>query len=248
MSNSTKVRVVGGLLLATLLSVVRPGLAQTSAVRTESQSRTARDFLEVAYPELFGKGHFLKISMTQPIDNAWDRLGRMEFEVKFFDPQVTFNIDLDQHTGKPIPPPQNATILQGMIQFDDTGHVVMEDTNTQKQKSEIEALIESHPEWSDVKDYEELKKAGALYGPADKEQFVRSIHFDRFERFLGHLEIKSAEFDGVSEVHTGSFASLVWSVRASAQFPDGTPRTYVLSFEPFRGRLIGIHSGDRPTL
>jgi hypothetical protein len=248
MSNSTKAGVVGGLLLASLLSAVRPGLAQTSAVRTESQIRTVRDFLEVAYPELFGKGRFLKISMTQPIDNAWDRLDRMEFEIKLFDPQLTFNIGLDQHTGKPIPPPQNATVLQGIIQFDDTGHVVMEDTNTPKQLSEIEALIESHPEWSDAKDYEELKKAGALYGPADKEQFIRSIHVDRFDRFLGHLEIKSVEFDGVSKEHVGSFAPLNWHVRADAELSDGSHRTYTLGFEPFRAQLTGLSRSDRPTL
>jgi hypothetical protein len=105
---------------------------------------------------------------------------------------------------------------------------------------DIRQLVELHPEWSEAEAIRALKQAGASYGPADKEEFVKSLHLQSTEKFLGRVKVQSVEFSGLNPVHTGNFAagSLDWVVRMEANFPDNTTVTYSLTFEPFAGKLM----------
>ena len=50
-----------------------------------------------------------------------------------------------------------------------------------------------------------LKRAGAEYGPDDKEAFVKSLPIRRLETFLGKLEVISVEFDPFAEGDRADF-------------------------------------------
>jgi hypothetical protein len=230
-----------------------------SPVRASGNAEDAfvfmRDVLRAAYPELSEKHRFMNSSVSQPVDNSWPGPSIVRFEITPFSREQAESekgeILLDQHTGKRIPPPSNAPLMAGSFWFDRDGHLFQmwageSDITRSKQNEEFDKFIQSHPEWPDKRDYQELKKAGALYGPGDKEQLARAIHLERFEKVLGHIEIKSIEFSGpVNEEHQGDFATFDWSVRVAVRRPDGSSGTYALVFEPFGGRLTGIYRTDR---
>jgi len=209
---------------------------------------TLHDLLLAAYPDLLGKERFMHISINDRVDSSWSTFQMIQFEVTPLSPDTisAYNpATLDPHTGKRVPPPENPSILSGEVWFDKRGYVSKmwaggPDITHDRQNSDIEDLIESHPEWSNARDYAELKKAGALYGPKDKDEFLRSVHLERFEKTLGHLKIKSAEFNGLIEVHEGAFAGMFWGIEVQAQLPDGSTSTYGFIFEPFAGRLTQI--------
>jgi hypothetical protein len=215
------------------------------------QIAVLQDFLRVAYPELFGKDRYLEIHAGQSIDFPWRTFYRLNFEVNTLPPDASFGITIDPHTGKVIPPPQHITLMTGDTQFNEEQIVEIwvgnSDLISSKQNDQIDKLIQSHPEWSDARAYEELKKAGARYGPSDKEQFVQSLHLERFENLVGRLKITSVEPRSLPENRDSSDnVDLDWLVRVDAQLPDGTHHTYALFFEVFGGRLIGLLRTDRP--
>jgi hypothetical protein len=252
-SQSNKNGLAGVVLIAAFVLGAWPVQSHaTSASERENPVTVVHDFLRVAYPELFGKDRFMKISIGQAIDSSWRQLYKIRFEITPFRPEVANNPPMiDQHTGKPVPPPSNVALMNGLVWFDDEGHIFKmwadgSDILHSAQNRDIEQLIEWHPEWSDARTYEELKKAGALYGPAEKEPFLRSVHLDPFEKFLGHLKIKSVEFNGPLDEHVGSYAGMFWGIDADAQLSDGTRHTYGLIFEPFGGRLEQIERVDPP--
>lgn len=224
----------------------------TSSSECETTVTRVHDLLQVAYPELIGKDRFMTVSIGQPLDGSWRRLYEIRFEITPLPPDVSYDLPpLDPHTGKPVSPPSNTALLNGAVSFDVQGRISKmwadgPDITHSEKNTEIEQLIESHPGWSNAKDYEELKKAGALYGPADKDQFVQSVHLERFEKFFGDLKIKSVEFNGVTTEHEGSFGSMFWDIDAEAKLPGGGTCIYAFGFEPFGGRLVQIERVDRP--
>jgi hypothetical protein len=136
----------------------------------------------------------------------------------------------DAKTGKQLRPSQNV-VFQGGIWFNREGRLHQFwagdcDFVNYKKNQAIQKLVESHPEWSEAQAFAALKKAGARYGPANKDEFVKAIRLEKYEAFLGHFTVRSAEFGGLAEPHEGSFALLWWSVKLDVELP-GTriPRT-----------------------
>jgi hypothetical protein len=112
-----------------------------------------------------------------------------------------------------------------------------------KENDAIRRQVESHPEWSEAQALVELRKAGARFGPASKEELLQAIQLQKYERFLGHFTIKSVEFVGLTEPHAGNFASLSWSIRLDVESPGGSHSPYTLVFEPFGGKLTEVLHG-----
>jgi hypothetical protein len=254
-SKLSKNGLMGTLLIVAFMFSASPALSQATVKGQESQIVLVRDLLSAGYPDLLGKDRFLTISVSQSVDSSWSAFYAIKFEVTPLSPEVVeaskTAILLDPKTGNRVPPPPNPPILRGEVRFDSRGRiwwlsVMDEDELNTKKNEDIEKLIQSHPEWSNAKDYEELKKAGALYGPKDKDEFLRSIHLERFEKFFGHLEIKSVDPPYVSDDRSASFVFLGWGIVAEAKLPDGSTRTYLFVFEPFGGRLTLIQHVNRP--
>jgi hypothetical protein len=207
----------------------------------------AQAFLQVSYPELFGRGLNLNLRTTQPIDNTWRQIYDINFDVFLYNPQSEkmLNPPFDPKTGQQLPPPENTVLLKGDILFNRKGQLNQFSVGDctlahYKENVAIQKLVESHPEWSEAQAFSALEKAGARFGPKSKEELLQTIHLDKYKQFLGNFAIKTVEFVGLEQSHEGSFAHLWWSVRLDAESPSGTHSSYTLIFEPFGGKLTQI--------
>lgn len=177
------------------------------------------------------------------MDAPWHENYKINFQIKRFDPEQSPHPVNDPKTGKRLEVPENATLVEGMFQFGDDGRIEWISTNILEDKryEPVRDLVQSHRYWSEANAYKALKDAGARYGPDEKEAFLRSIHLERFDKLLGHLEMKSAEFDAFANPdRLGDFALLFWIVKVDAQLPEGPRRTYSFLFEPFDGRIVSV--------
>lgn len=222
--------------------------AQVSNKQVTVLTKT-RDFLKVAYPELFGKGMFLRLETSQGIDDPWRTIYGIRFLVLRFDPlsERMLNPPFDPKTGKRLSPPENF-VFNGTIRFDPEGHLHQFsacacDFVHDKENQAIAKLVESHPEWSEAQAIAVLEKAGARYGPDNKDEFVKAIGLERYEPFLGHFTVKSAEFAAFTGPHEGNFASLEWWVELDVGSSNGAQPPYTLIFEPFSGKLTEVFHG-----
>lgn len=100
-------------------------------------------------------------------------------------------------------------------------------------------FVLSHPEMTDADIAAALKKAGAKYGPDDKEIFIKDFPFTKLERFLGKLSIVSVSHQPLDENRNNLDAWPWWDVIARATQQDGTVITYNLTFDPFNADLMG---------
>lgn len=233
--------------LGLAFSCMTLGTAQdTPSYPQSSTFKLTRRVLEVFYPELFGNKWHVNFSASQPVeDNPWGDFFGCEFKVKRFSPDTSFSPLYDARAGKMAPEPENPTFLEGSSWIGHHGEMIRFLVNGSlahsQQNGAIRKLVESHPEWSEEQDIAALKKAGADYGPDNKEKFIGSLHLERAEKVLGQLKIEFVEFQALANPqHDGSFASLFWVVHAEVQLPDGTHGRYAFGFEPFGGKLTGL--------
>ena len=239
--NTNRLQLYCGLVLLSL-ALSRVLSAQEKPDLREHHLRFAYDFLRAAYPDGMG-GETLNFCVRQHIGAAWPDNYQIDFNIQRFDPEKLSHSMNDATTGQRLAVPDNPTILEGMYQFDDEGQLEFVWTNIMGSERYTSTLgrVQSHREWSEKDAAKALKDAGARYDPDEKDRLVQSIHLKRFEKFLGTLKIASVEFETFSNSdHTGDFALLFWLVRADAQLPDGTHRTYSFLFEPFDGRLVSV--------
>jgi hypothetical protein len=215
--------------------------------------------LKAFYPEVYGKERYLLFSAEQPVDSeTWEQFTRVDFTIKCFSWNASWGVAIDGETGKEIPPPENTTFLKGQARMwphGDLRQLYFEGELAHSKENEtIEKLVESHPEWSDEQAGRALTEAGALYGPANKDVFTRSLRLPELEKSLGLTilsadntkgadakTMRSIEFEGwTNSQHDGSFTGFVWTVRMDAGLVGGRSRKYAFYFEPFEGKLIGI--------
>jgi len=100
--------------------------------------------------------------------------------------------------------------------------------------------IHENSEWSDARILDELKAAGAAFGPDRKTEFVRSLPIEKLKPFVGEIQVISTEFQ---------VRELTWLVRAKWHSPDGRfEGDSFLTFEPFEGKLIQFdrHGSQAP--
>jgi hypothetical protein len=216
----------------------------------ESDLTYVRDFLSTFYPEAFGKKNMLNQCIVQPADSSWREISGVYFRITP-PSDVELNPFLNnERIGDSRLAPSVST-LSGTFWLrpghsDHIQQVIVSDELVQTERlNAARKLIEAHPEWSEEQILRTLSEAGALYLPKDKSRFVSSLHFERAERFMGHLDITSVEFGSVvNKEHIGNFALLIWTIKAEAKFPDGTRCRYFLAYEPFGGKLIQIERHD----
>lgn len=234
--------------LFVVLALCATALWQPTPAAPDPSIAMLRDILRVFYPGLFDKGQFLWACAAREIDSAVMRLDEIEFKVTPqrppYWPEGKEYLPSDLATGKPIP--VNNPLLEGYIQINPAGqierfYVWNSDEVKSAENNHFHALVESHHELTQAEAGAALKQAGARYCPAEKEDFLRSIHPKRFEKFLGPVKITSVEFDSfLNEDREPNSAQFKWSVYVDARLPSGEIRKYSLTFEPFEGALTGI--------
>lgn len=153
--------------------------------------------LKVFFPEVLGEDRYVLFSAEHSVDSGtWGQFTRVDFTVKRFSWNASWGVTIDGKAGKEIPPPKNTTFLEGqtwMAPHGDLRQLYFRGQLAHSKENEaIDKLVESHPEWSDQRAGRALKEAGALYGPADGDEFTKSLHLPNLEKSLG-LTILSAE-------------------------------------------------------
>lgn len=258
-----KVRRKLGQYLTLMLAVLASstiGAGQRSPFATSTNAfAVTQTVLKIFYPDVFGDKRQAVFSAEHPVDSdVWGEFTGFQFTIKRFSSETSWDILVDPKTGKEIAPPENTTFLEGSTwvtpKWGLMRLIIEGGLANSKQNQAVTKLVESHPEWSDEQAAGALKSAGALYGPADQNDFTKSLQLAKLEKSLG-LKIVSPEnskhpdartnppirFQAWSNPdHVGSFVGFRWFVAMEADFRDGHTRKYSFSFEPFQGRLTGI--------
>jgi hypothetical protein len=209
----------------------------------------ARDILRTLYPQLNGKGYALSISTPIDYDHPDDASQNFELNVgdNFKDLVLGY---IGGWQGKkpkdfkpgPIHPKQYLTAVfiyaHGELKtFSASGSSVgaPDDENELVQQVKVSNQPISAANANIV-----LKSAGAKYGLADKEAFVRDLPIAKLESFLGKLSVTSVNLEGSGkddDIRASSWPT--WTVLTKAQQTDRQV-TVEMIFEPFKGDLISL--------
>ena len=107
----------------------------------------------------------------------------------------------------------------------------------------FEAFVQAHPDMTDTEIVAARKKFGTKYGPDDKDQFIKDLPLRNLEPFLGKLELLSVENSFPllkNRDHVGIWP--LWAVQVLATQRDGTKVKYELTFDHFKGDLLGLRT------
>lgn len=250
MSRLTKPGAISVFLIAVFLCAEQLAFSrQSPPVDQDTVLTFVHDFLQIFYPELLSKGHRLKLSVLHPADSSWREISGVYFTVT---PEQSPDSGVQAHSDE-IPKPEvspnpDGVLLDGRIwlpprKYGRIQEVVITGYPGRARKiRDVRQELESQPDRSEGEVEAAFKHVGARFGPLDKEAFVRSLPFDRTERFLGQLKVNSVEFREPERDKTGRFkeGDFYWSVQADAKLPDRRHPTYYFSFEPFDGTLTAL--------
>jgi len=216
------------------LSVVSMGPTERALMSQSAYDsmEMARQFLLDAYPELRGRNASIQfLTAEYPLEEPWDGPRRLELRITESPPER---------------PGSAETLLSAEITFGFNGYVYAFRTvgpfvNT-PQTDRLKADINTHWEWSDSQVLERINASSATYTPANTSAarvFEDKVHL--LQGAIGLVQFRSATFipryedNGVNDR-----AAVRWRVEVDAKAPDGTVTHYVLSYEPFDGRLTNL--------
>jgi hypothetical protein len=99
-----------------------------------------------------------------------------------------------------------------------------------EKQDEFIAEIKDHPDWKEPEKLDVLKKAGARFGPENKDDFLKTVPVDVVYEFSGcRLGLKTATFG----------ADYGWAIQGTYRHGKKDYPCHA-SFEPFEGKLIGL--------
>lgn len=130
-----------------------------------------------------GKDRYIPLSTGHPVDEKWDEVYGIQFEITRFGPNVHTPPTFDAQTARPIPAPVISTFLEGWIWLDEDGRVCQmafrgaEANSTQNE--DTCKLVESHPEWPDREAVDALRKREQLSAQRIRVAFSRQLSWIR---------------------------------------------------------------------
>lgn len=256
------------LIVALILSISLMGcvgaFAQEPIPVTKNYVAWAREFLRTMYPTLNGKGY----TLTPETASWYDQPGEQKSSFNLYVGKGAAYADLrfvggyflhDFVPGKTPPPPRPVDYYPGWQH----PHQLLEAGFTFDDHDRLKAFgafgpavgdieravafakqVQSQPELEPGQVADVLTLAGAVYGPNDKDLLVKNFPFEKLGRFLGKLTIVSVGYQPLAENRDNADRWPLWEVTADAKQPDGTVITYKLRFEPFKGDLLNIWTGQ----
>lgn len=143
----------------------------------------------------------------------------------------------------PILPKQ---VLIGDFEFDASGRLSSYDLGRPgirqlEQRNKFAEFVLSHPEMTDAEVVTALKKAGAKYGPEDKQQFIKNLPIQKLEPFLGKLQLISVTFQPLQDSRTNVDIWPLWQVKVQSKQNHRPDVIYEMFFEQFEGELTSLH-------
>lgn len=243
------------ILLLVLCGAAATNPEQTAPV-TGNRLRFAQDFLRTFYPDLSGKKYALTVDASTVLDQDWDNISHFNAYIGKY-PKWLALCCTGGYVGEKPPPGYQEGVnypeqfLTSGFRFDARGRLesfgahgpAVGDLEAANKFAEI---VLSHPEMTDAQVTAELKKAGAKYGPEDREAFIKNLPIGKLERFLGKLEVTSMGFRPPMENRNDIAIWPYWTVTVKAKQRDGSHLTYELHFEQFKGDLTGLAAVPYP--
>jgi hypothetical protein len=210
-----------------IASLVLRGHAADGHARLDDYIVRAEQFVRTFYPLV--DGHVV-IRDLQPFHPLPGGVG----------PDVigTFDVELDHPEGAPSP-------ISVYFSFDwRSKHLSILSAIGPDVTAEYDAFVkkvEQNTTWSNAEIAMALSEAGAKFGPDHKDDFVRWLPLKELRLYVGELKVVSVDFiPRDSEASEGQSASLFWAVRANSRDSKGSRSSYLLTFEPFEGRIVSI--------
>jgi hypothetical protein len=213
----------------------------------------AQRFLRAFYPELIDHKYRMTTTAYLGFDESVGDFGRFDISIGQAAPGTIMGImgvgQIGPNPPKGVKPgPVYAEqFLTANFAFFKTGNLFMfscggSAAGNPAAYDSVKQLVEWHPEWTEERAIAELTKAGAVFGPGEKEKFLSMLPVARLEESFGKITIVSTEFESLLEEHNSPFALLHWLVKVKVNDPDGSDRMYDMIFEPFKAKLIQIQA------
>jgi hypothetical protein len=202
--------------------------------------RTIQKFLRVLYPELMNHHYLMTVSTTGVFDSDW--MGTPSFDVRIGrDPAHWESVSA---TSGSLPPKvYEKPTLSASFEFDPDGLFRNVHASTWTQEVKNHAMwkeVQANPEWSDKRVGQELEKAGAKFGPLERDAVIKAFPREALEPFIGAVTVESAEFRLRHQQKPKPLAEPYWVVVASSVTSSGVKVEWEMYFEPFEGRLTDL--------
>ncbi|MGD0697553.1 MAG: hypothetical protein ABSB82_22250 [Terriglobia bacterium] len=144
-------------------------------------------------------------------------------------------------------------VLRGLFFFNplkadrELTHLVVSDPVADARQERFGELIGKHAEWSEAQVIQAMKKAGAKYGPEDKDQLLRALPLAELRPYVGDLHVERAEFvfnrpEGAKPSREEMGAVCFWRLTGTSHLASGAAKDYSLVVDAFDGRLSSIFS------
>ena len=259
-----------GRVFVSVLSILLAGSVRASAQEpipvTKNYVAWAHDFLRTMYPNINGEKYILSLEAAGRFDNRgtilqpdmlyvgygpeYEIIGMYGGMIGCSGCSRTVKPSRQELEGVQPGPLHHEQVLKASFRFDDHDHLATFSAEgiaigDREALWSVTQQIRKHPLMTDSEIFAALKKAGAKYGPNDKELVVKDFPFAGLERFLGKLKIVSADY--LAPRHGGIVSENDWwKVTAEATLRDGTVIMYKLAFEQFKGDLVScVAASDR---
>jgi hypothetical protein len=194
-----------------------------------------QDFFKNAFPELAGKGLEVTVSLDINLEAAEWTASRV------------ISVSIRRHTDTVDSSSQDETrFLGAFCQLAGTqpylGTVILSGVYVHtRELRRLTETLRAHPDWSDSDLQAALVRAGAKYGPKNREAFVHDVDIRRFGTVLGTIRRSEAKFDWHMGVAPGTAADIRqpgWTVSVETDHASNQRLCYRLWFEPIDGRLV----------
>ncbi len=193
--------------------------------------------VRAAFPEL----HQMELSVSlrlesTGVDRDWDRIAILDFVIyKSGEAPSMLSSSKDERN-----PLLSASVVMNVAgQY--VEHASFSGTHVHfEQESELYNLVRDHPDWTDADLATAMAERGAKFGPQQRREFVRQLHLERFAAVVGKVDKVETFFNwklGLRPAEPQDMTFPGWIVKLRARQPKGLTMCYLLSFEPFEGRV-----------
>lgn len=199
----------------------------------------AISLVKALYPQLTGKGANVDIDARYPLDANGPLLA--------FYIRVSPSDQIACYVDPRSPNPSSAERVgqfgahfqfdgrdQRIFSMSASGSIV----NSEKQEA-LTKEIDEHPSWTEAQMTDALARAGATFGPSQKQQLLAAFPFKNLEPIVGTIEPATAEFTFRANDHPPHYAVMDWSIRFRAKTAGGLDE-YTVALEPFAGKVISL--------
>jgi hypothetical protein len=232
--------------------------AQEKAPLTPNYLGVAQNFLRTFYPQLSGKNYFMTVNTNLYYDKPRAPFGGVlhlsigegpKGETIYIGGCQAVKVAPDSgfigDDCKPGPVGYKQFLSAG-FHFDNDGHLMWftaegPATGDVTARAAFAKSAENAEGLTGPQRITALKRAGAKYGPDDKDEFIKNLPTAKLETFLGKMNVVSVGFAPYLEADRSNFSDeMQWDVKAVAKRSDGTSPTYRLQFEQYAGNLVTL--------